>query len=77
MHDSLPRILILIGLAIVAVGGLLWLGQLLPPGWRPGHLPGDLIIRRDNFTLYLPMTTMILISLAGSGILLLIRWLGQ
>ncbi len=27
-----------------------------------GHLPGDIIIRRDNFTLYIPLGSMLIIS---------------
>ncbi len=50
------QILIIVGLVIVAIGILIWLG--LPIG----RLPGDILIRRDNFTLYIPITTSILAS---------------
>jgi formate hydrogenlyase subunit 3/multisubunit Na+/H+ antiporter MnhD subunit len=50
--------LVLIGLVIVAIGGLIWAGVPL------GRLPGDIVYRRDGFTLYFPITTMILVSLA-------------
>jgi len=48
--------------------GLLWpwLGRL-----GLGRLPGDIIIERDNFSLYLPIATGILISV----LLSLILWL--
>ncbi|TFH84837.1 DUF2905 domain-containing protein [Billgrantia azerbaijanica] len=56
------RTLILIGLLIVAVGLLWpWLSKL-----PLGHLPGDIVIRRENFSFYFPITTMILVSVVVS-----------
>lgn len=54
-----------VGLALVAAGALLWAGVPL------GRLPGDLVIRRGGFTLYLPITT----SLLASAALSLAVWL--
>jgi Protein of unknown function (DUF2905) len=54
----LGQALVLIGLIIAAIGGLIWLGVPL------GRLPGDIVIRRDNFTFYLPITTSIIVSVA-------------
>ncbi len=59
------RTLILIGLLIVAIGLLWpWLSKL-----PLGQLPGDIVIRRENFSFYFPISTMILVSLALTGIL--------
>lgn len=59
------RTLILIGLLVVAIGLLWpWLSKL-----PLGQLPGDIVIRRENFSFYFPITTMILVSLALSAIL--------
>jgi hypothetical protein len=44
-----------------------WLGR-----FGIGRLPGDLVIERQNFRLYLPITTSILASIVPSVIL---RWL--
>jgi len=56
----MSRALILLGLILVVAGLLLpWIGWL-----RLGQLPGDIVIERSNFTLYFPMTTGLLISLA-------------
>ena len=49
-------ILVIVGLVIAAVGALIWVGVSI------GRLPGDIVVRRDNFTLYLPITTSILVS---------------
>jgi hypothetical protein len=61
------RWLIILGVVLV-VAGLLWpwLGRL-----GLGRLPGDLVIERENFRLYLPITTSILVSI----VLSLILWL--
>jgi hypothetical protein len=53
----LGRLLIIVGLLIAAVGLLITLG--LPIG----RLPGDLTIRRGNFTLYFPLATSIVASI--------------
>jgi hypothetical protein len=52
----MPQLLIGIGLLIAAIGVLMWLGVPL------GRLPGDILIRREGFTFYLPITTGILVS---------------
>jgi hypothetical protein len=63
----MSRTLIIFGLVLVAAG-LLWpfLAKL-----GLGRLPGDIVIERENFTFYLPITTSLLIS----GVLSLIFWL--
>ena len=63
----MSRALIVIGLAIAAVG-LLW-PWIARSG--PGRLPGDIWIHRGTFTFYAPITTSILVSVVVS----LILWL--
>jgi hypothetical protein len=61
----MSRTLIIIGLCIVAIGLFWpWLSKL-----PLGQLPGDIAIRRENFSFYFPITTMILLSLLISGLL--------
>lgn len=62
------KFLILLGLIIVAIGGLLLFSEKIP--WI-GRLPGDIMIQRRNFTFYFPLVTSILFSV----ILTLIFWL--
>jgi hypothetical protein len=50
------RLLIIVGLVIAAVGLLVTLG--LPIG----RLPGDITVRRGNFTFYFPLATSIIAS---------------
>lgn len=65
----MSRTLVTIGLLLVAVGLLWpWLGRL-----GLGRLPGDIVIQRENFTFYAPITTGILVSVVLSLILWLIN----
>ncbi|HUU30303.1 MAG TPA: DUF2905 domain-containing protein [archaeon] len=59
LSGSLGRTLLIFGLVLVVVGLLLTYGPRVP--WL-GRLPGDLVLRRGNFTLYFPLTTCILLS---------------
>lgn len=69
------RALVIIGLLIALVGLLLWGGGSMPLISRLGRLPGDIYIRRDNFSFYLPVTTCILVSIVISLVIgLLRRW---
>lgn len=63
------RFLIVLGLVFLALGlAWPWLGRL-----GLGRLPGDIVIHREGFTLYLPITTSIIASLVLSLILWLIN----
>jgi hypothetical protein len=57
---ALGKMLILLGVFIILMGLLLLLGEKIP--WI-GRLPGDIIIRKKNFTFYFPLATSILISI--------------
>lgn len=60
---------------MIAGGGLLILGVLLTLAGRIpglGRLPGDIFIQRENFSFYMPLGTMIVVSLVLTVILNLI-----
>jgi Protein of unknown function (DUF2905) len=59
--------LVVIGLIIVAIGALMWAGVPL------GRLPGDIVVRRESFTFYLPITTSILVSVVLTLLGMLLR----
>jgi hypothetical protein len=66
---SISRLLIIFGWSLVALG-LLWpvinkIGL--------GRLPGDIVIERDNFHVYIPLATSLLVSV----ILSLSLWLAN
>jgi hypothetical protein len=60
------KTLVVVGLAIAAVGLLMMLG--IPFG----RLPGDVAVRRGNFGFYFPFTTSIILSIL---LTLLVAWL--
>ena len=63
----MQRTLIVLGVLLLIVGlAWPWLRRL---GF--GRLPGDIVIERENFTLYFPITTMIVVS----AVLSLVFWL--
>jgi len=63
----LARWLIILGVVLIVLGLLWpWLTRL-----GLGRLPGDIVIERDNFRLYIPITTSLLISI----VLSLVLWL--
>ena len=62
--------LVFAGIAIVVVGLALW-GLSSAP--FIGRLPGDIYIRRGNFSFYFPLVTCILISLAATLLFSLTR----
>jgi len=61
----MQRLLILIGLILLVVGlAWPWLSKL-----PLGRLPGDIIVERENFRLYFPIATGLLVSLVLSVLL--------
>jgi hypothetical protein len=69
--NSHPAWLLIATGAVIAAIGLLWLFAASIP-WL-GRLPGDLVIERENVRVHFPLATCILISVALSAILWLVR----
>lgn len=67
---ELGKILIACGGLLLVVGVLFTLGGKIP--WL-GRLPGDIIIQRDNFSFYFPLTTCLLLSVVLSLLFALLR----
>lgn len=61
------RLLIIIGLVIVFAGVLILIAIRFFP-WL-GNLPGDVRIERENFSVYIPFATMLLVSILASILL--------
>jgi hypothetical protein len=57
---SLGRVLIFAGLGLAALGVLLVFAGRIP---FLGRLPGDIVVQRDDWTVYFPLATMLLLSL--------------
>jgi hypothetical protein len=62
-------LLVALGLGLVVLGLLVWSGAL---GWF-GHLPGDIRIERQSVRVYIPLVSMLILSVALSALLYLIR----
>lgn len=62
------KILIIAGLFIIIIGLIFLLGGRIP--WI-GRLPGDIVIEKKNYSIYIPITTSIILSI----ILTLILWI--
>lgn len=70
MAPQLGKAMIALGLILIALGAALWGLGAVP---MLGRLPGDIYVRRGNFTLYFPLTTAIVISVILSLLLALLR----
>ena len=76
---GLGRLLIGIGVALAVLGGFLLLAGRNPGvsslfSWV-GKLPGDIFIKRDNFSLFVPLGTSILLSVLLSLVFYLLSWI--
>lgn len=65
---DIAKMLIIVGAVAILIGLVLLFTQKVS---FLGKLPGDILIKKDNFTLYFPLTTCILISLILSIISML------
>jgi hypothetical protein len=64
---GMPKLLILLGIVLIAIG-LAWL---IGERFGLGRLPGDIVIERGNVRIYIPLMT----SLVVSVVLSLAFWL--
>ena len=76
---SLGKLFIGIGSIIAVLGVLLLMADRMPGissvlGWF-GKLPGDISIKRDNFSLYFPLGTSIVLSVILSLVFYLLAWI--
>ncbi|MFC1559772.1 DUF2905 domain-containing protein [Candidatus Margulisiibacteriota bacterium] len=58
--ESIGRSLIFFGVILIVIGALFFAFGKIP--WF-GRLPGDIIIKREGFTVYFPLVTMVLVSI--------------
>ncbi len=65
--SEIGKMLIFIGFMMIAIGGLIFVLGKSGLGW----LPGDIVIRKKNFTFVFPLASSILLSI----ILTLIMWI--
>lgn len=68
--NQIPKLLITVG-AVLVVVGLIW--QVGGRYFNLGRLPGDIVIEKENVKFYFPIVTCIVISIALSLVMYLIR----
>lgn len=59
------KYLIVAGFVLVSIGTVLVFSGKIP--WL-GRLPGDILIKKENFTFYFPITTSVLLSVVLSAV---------
>ncbi len=69
MGRDLGPLLVGLGVLLVVVGGLAWVGAL---SWF-GHLPGDVRIDRPGLRVFVPVTSMLVVSVVLSLLFWLLR----
>jgi len=67
--QNIGSIIILTGVLMVLAGIIIWYGGF---SWF-GNLPGDIRIVRENMRIYIPITSMLLISILLTILLNLLR----
>jgi hypothetical protein len=64
--DDLGKWLVLAGIALIFFGGLMWLLGRIP---FFGNLPGDIRIQTQNMSCFIPIVSMIIVSVVATIIL--------
>lgn len=73
--EKLGKGIIVVGIFVVIAGVLIWFfGDKLR--WL-GKLPGDIRVERESFRFYMPVTTMIIISIVLSVVVWFIRYISK
>lgn len=76
---TLGKVLIGIGAIAMGLGALLVIADRIPGAGNllnwVGKLPGDISIRRDNFSFFFPLGTSIVLSIALSLLFYVLSWL--
>ena len=71
MNNATGKYIIIIGAIIILVGVIIYFFH-DKLNWL-GKLPGDIRVEKENFKFYFPLTTMILLSLAITLIINLVK----
>ena len=66
--NEIGKALVIIGVALIVLGALFWLGD--KSSWF-GRLPGDIDVQREHFRFYFPVTTCLFVSV----VITLLFWL--
>ena len=64
--SDIGKSIIFIGIVLIIVGLLMTVAGKIP---GVGKLPGDILVKKENFSFYFPLTTCILLSIILSAIM--------
>jgi len=57
--EIIGKVMIFMGVLLIVFGLVIWLGKNV----GLGRLPGDILIKTDNFTFYFPLVTGLIVSI--------------
>ena len=57
--ENAGKVVIFLGILLIVLGAVLLITQKIPQVW---HLPGDIVIKRNGFSFYFPLTSCFLAS---------------
>lgn len=69
------RLILMTALVLAVIAAVVALGERFP-GFKLGRLPGDIVIERDGMTVFIPITSMLVVGLllsAGFAMLRLVK----
>jgi hypothetical protein len=69
MSSSAGPVIVVLGIAMVLIGLLVWAGGL---SWF-GRLPGDIRLEREAVRIYIPIVSMLILSVVLSLVLYLVN----
>ncbi len=69
MRSTLGPLVVALGVAVAVIGVLIWTGAL---SWF-GRLPGDIRIVSRSTRIYIPLTSMLLVSVVGTVVVNVLR----
>lgn len=64
--SAIGKLLVVLGIVLAIFGGILWGAGRMP---FLGHLPGDIEVRGEHYTIYFPIMTCIVVSIVLSLVL--------
>ena len=71
MDRNIGRFVVVAGILVVLLGILVWAGGL---SWF-GRLPGDIRVERGDVRIYIPLVSMLLVSVTATLVLSVVRYL--
>jgi len=71
MERNIGPFVVVAGILVVLLGILVWAGGL---SWF-GRLPGDIRVERGNVRIYIPLVSMLLVSVTATLVLSIVRYL--